>query len=220
MNLSLPLGPLLPCFPKNTKIPQNNLISFCCWSPQKLLLWSGGTVSFSCQWKKNGDFPPHCSNPRTRTIRKAAMPQDSQMWGICFSSPRLNQEAQLAFWFVGFFSFPFLSFLSLSIKGDDFSCTTLNPKGPNNSSSLCGLMSITSLSNATLLFMRTASKSSTKRLIYLSKRLMTLQSLEIGSSGALCRTSKLYLKDCFCQEKIKCVLLFTSCKWFLLFSSL
>lgn len=221
MNLSLPLGPLLPCFPKkkNARILLNNLISFCCWCPQRLVLSSGGHCQLFFSMEKKLRLSPSLLKSKSKDCKESCDAPRLTAVGNVFLPGGLNQEPLLAFWFVVFF-IPFSILPAIFSHGDDFSCTALNPKGPNNSSSLCGLMSIRSLSNATLFFMRTVSKGSTKRLIHLSKRLMALQSCWGGSSGALRRTSILYLKDGFCQEKIKCVLLFTSCKWFLLVSSL
>lgn len=95
-------------FPKESRIQANNLISgFLVSQPAEFSLnglsyHQQGLTSIFINGKNNGDFPPQHSDPRARTIRKALIPQDLQLWGICLSSLRVEIRGS-----AGFFLFPF-----------------------------------------------------------------------------------------------------------------
>lgn len=94
-----PLGPLLPSFPKEGKIQANDFISdFLISQPTEFSLMAlsshqEGLSTILINGKSNGDFPPHGSDPRARTIKKALISQ--VFTNLCIScKDAVKDEAQ------------------------------------------------------------------------------------------------------------------------------
>lgn len=101
---SLPLGPLLPCFPKKKKkkarILLNNLISFCCWCPQRLVLSSGGHCQLFFSMEKKLRLSPSLLKSKSKDCKESCDAPRLTAVGNVFLPGGLNQELLLAFWFV------------------------------------------------------------------------------------------------------------------------
>lgn len=100
--LSTPWSPpaLLSKKKKNARILLNNLISFCCWCPQRLVLSSGGHCQLFFSMEKKLRLSPSLLKSKSKDCKESCDAPRLTAVGNVFLPGGLNQEPLLAFWFV------------------------------------------------------------------------------------------------------------------------